>query len=198
MSTQHTPRLIVLSAPSGAGKTTLCQRLLAQHPDQLILSVSTTTRLPRGTEREGVEYFFVTPGEFQARIKKGEFAEWAEVHGNRYGTSKSFLQSAFDQGKSVLLDIDVQGAESLRKAYPDQSILFFISPPSLQELEFRLRARGTDTEESIQMRMANARAEMERLSLFDHVITNDDLERAYEELTRLLIPHFQAPTGGHG
>lgn len=178
------PALIVVSAPSGAGKTTLCQRLLSDFPDQLTLSISTTTRLPRGSEQDGVEYYFVDDATFDRKIKRGEFAEWATVHGNRYGTSKKSIEQTFKRGSSILLDIDVQGAESLRAAFPHQSLLVFVAPPSLDELEFRLRARGTDTEASIQMRMNNARKEMQKLSQFDLVIVNDHLERAYAELRK--------------
>jgi guanylate kinase len=174
-------RLLVVSAPSGAGKTTLCQRLLRDFPE-LRLSISSTTRAPRGGEREGVEYFFLARPEFERRAKAGLFAEWAEVHGNLYGTSKEAIDSAFSEGKSVLLDIDVQGAASLRAAYPKESYQVFIAPPSLSILEKRLRARKTDSEETIARRVRNARAEMERMEEFDCVIVNDELETAYAEL----------------
>ena len=134
------PQLIVISAPSGAGKTTLCQKLLKDFPE-LVLSISSTTRAPRGSEQNGKEYLFLTPEEFKAQIAASRFAEWAQVHGNYYGTSKDVIERAFDSGKSVLLDIDVQGAESLRQAYPDQCHSIFIAPPSLMVLESRLRAR---------------------------------------------------------
>lgn len=174
-------RLIVISAPSGAGKTTLCHRLLAEFPS-LVLSISTTTRSPRGAEQHGREYFFVSREEFERQIEAGRFAEWARVHDNFYGTSKAVVEQAFSTGRSVLLDIDVQGAEQLRKAYPDQAVLIFISPPSIEELERRLRARNTDAEATIQKRMNNARTEMARRDVFDHIVINDSLDRAYAEL----------------
>ncbi|MCM2324182.1 MAG: guanylate kinase [Oligoflexia bacterium] len=189
-------RLIVVSAPSGAGKTTLCDRLLREFPE-LTLSISSTTRSPRGRERHGVEYFFLEKVDFERQIAEHRFAEWALVHDNYYGTSKAVIEKAFSEGKSVLLDIDVQGAESLRKAYPREAALFFISPPSLGELERRLRGRRTDSEESIRKRLANARTEMERISQFDHVIINDSFERAYAELRDKVREALRnAPSGG--
>jgi guanylate kinase len=175
------PYLVVISAPSGAGKTTLCQRLLSDFPD-LVLSISCTTRQPRGQEQNGKEYFFLTREEFEKKIQDGRFAEWAQVHGNYYGTSKDVIESSFQQNKSVLLDIDVQGAEQLQKVYPNQCFRIFISPPSLQELEFRLRARGTDSEETIQKRLINAKKEIDAGQTFDVIVVNDSLERAYSEL----------------
>ncbi|MGZ3709788.1 MAG: guanylate kinase [Bdellovibrionota bacterium] len=183
--TSGVTKLIVISAPSGAGKTTLCQRLLADFP-QLTLSVSSTTRQPRGAEEHAKEYHFLSTEEFEKQIAAGRFAEWARVHGNYYGTSKDVIDRAFAAGKSVLLDIDVQGAESLRKAYPGATCLIFVSPPSIEELEFRLRARATDSEQSIQRRLTNAREEMARADIFDHVIINDQLDRAYRELAALV------------
>ncbi len=178
-------RLIVISAPSGAGKTTLCERLLKDFP-VLMLSVSSTTRSPRGSERDGVDYFFLSREEFLRRSEAGRFAEWAEVHGNFYGTSRDAIDEAFTKGRAVLLDIDVQGAESLRRAYPDDTFGVFVSPPSLEELERRLRARGTDSEKSIRRRLANARNEMAKIKVFDRVIVNDDLDRTYTELRSLV------------
>ena len=178
-------RLIVISAPSGAGKTTLCQRLLEDFA-QLELSISSTTRLPRGAEQDGREYHFLKKDQFETDIATDRFAEWALVHGNYYGTSKDAVERAFAAGKSLLLDIDVQGAASLRKSYPKESYLVFVEPPSLQELEFRLRARGTDSDETIQRRLKNARDEMEHKGEFDAIVVNDALERAYTELKALV------------
>lgn len=178
-------KLIVLSAPSGAGKTTLCHKLLEEF-DDLILSVSTTTRAPRGKEKHGVEYFFVAREAFQKKIDTNRFAEWAEVHGNFYGTTKDFVESAHAKGKSLLLDIDVQGAESLRRVYPTQTVTIFIRPPSMQELENRLRSRGTENEETIQKRLKNAASEMAQAHLFDYIVVNDSIERAYGELSKIV------------
>ncbi len=174
-------RLIVVSAPSGAGKTTLCQRLLKDLPE-LKLSLSCTTRAPRGQEKHGREYYFLTHEKFKAKIAANEFSEWAEVHGNFYGTLRSTIEENLRLGFSVLLDIDVQGAESLRRTFPETSVTIFIAPPSIDALERRLQARGTDSPESVAKRMKNARAEMLEAAKFDCVITNDDLSRAYQEL----------------
>jgi guanylate kinase len=178
-------RLIVISAPSGAGKTTLCRKLLKDFKN-LVLSISFTTRAPRGQEKHGTDYFFVSPEEFKKQIEANRLAEWAQVHGNYYGTSKDFIEASFGQGKSVLLDIDVQGAESLSKAYPKETVKVFISPPSLDELENRLRARGTDSEETIQKRLKNAREEIEKSKHFHHIILNDSLDHAYAVLKKTL------------
>ena len=174
-------KLIVISAPSGAGKTTLCARLLQDFPE-LVLSISSTTRAPRGTEKHGQEYFFLSKPEFEKQIQANRFAEWAQVHGNYYGTSKDVIEAAFKAGKSVLLDIDVQGSASLRKTYPRECYTIFIAPPSLQTLEARLRARKTDNEETIKKRVRNAADEMKRMPEFHQVVVNDQLEPAYAEL----------------
>ena len=186
--------LIVLSAPSGAGKTTLCRRLLGDFP-QLVLSISSTTRPPRGNEKHGVEYYFVPRDEFERQIAAGRFAEWAEVHGHLYGTSKDTIDDGLARGRSVLLDIDVQGAASLAAAYPDRCLRVFVAPPSLAELERRLRARGTDSEETVQRRLRGAASEMARLGEFDRVVINDDLERAYAELRVVVAREIGVASG---
>jgi guanylate kinase len=175
------PILIVISAPSGAGKTTLCSRLLMARSD-LKLSISTTTRAPRGQEQEGVDYHFVSPEKFQSLIQEDRFAEWAKVHDYFYGTSKTTIEDAFRDHKHVLLDIDVQGAASLKRLYQEQCFTVFVSPPSLEVLEKRLRSRGTDSDEVVAKRMRNARKEMLAAQSFDKLIINDDLNRAANEL----------------
>ena len=187
--------LVIISAPSGAGKTTLCQRLLASRPD-LLLSISSTTRAPRGTEVDGREYHFLDRSTFERQIQEGVFAEWAKVHDQYYGTSRRTIEEAFSRGRHVLLDIDVQGAASLRDAYgPARTLTVFIAPPSIEVLERRLRARGTDREEVIQKRMHNARREMEAAPSFDCVIVNDDLDRAFAELSQVVASHLDAGGG---
>lgn len=178
-------KLFVISAPSGGGKTTLCSRLLQDFP-KLVLSISSTTRNPRGKERDGTDYHFISHEEFQKAVTENRFAEWAIVHGNYYGTSKKTIDDTLRSGKSVLLDIDVQGAESLRKVYPDRCVTIFIVPPDLKALETRLRSRGTDNDDTIQKRLKNAQKELNESSHFDHVIVNDDLERAYRELKKII------------
>jgi guanylate kinase len=174
--------LIVISAPSGAGKSTLCGKLLEDFPERLALSISTTSRAPRGQEAHGREYFFTDAGDFQSRIAAGEFAEWASVHGNYYGTQKATLERFWSAGRHVLLDIDVQGAASLKRLYGDRCLTVFIAPPSMEELEKRLRGRGTDSEETIRKRMANAAGEMARQVEFDRIVVNEDFARARAEL----------------
>jgi guanylate kinase len=178
-------KLIVISAPSGAGKTTLCRRLLQEFPE-LKLSISTTTRAPRGSEKEGQDYFFTTPDHFEAQIKAGAFAEWAKVHGNYYGTSRKFVEDTFAQGKSVLLDIDVQGAESLRRAFPAQCYSVFIAPPSFEALANRLRTRGTDSAAEIQKRLTAAKLELQEASKFSAIVVNDQIDSAYAELSAMV------------
>jgi guanylate kinase len=193
-------RLLVLSAPSGAGKTTLCQRLLRDFP-RMRLSISTTTRAPRGQERHGREYFFASREEFEGQIAEGRFAEWARVHDNYYGTSRAVIEESFRDGRIVLLDIDVQGAASLRQAYPGDCFTIFVSPPDLATLEARLRARGTESEDKIRTRVRNAREEMRAAPLFDRIVVNDDLDRAYAELRAIVVAECGiecgGPAGGH-
>jgi guanylate kinase len=183
--------LVVVSAPSGAGKTTLCKKLLEDF-SSLMLSISCTTRAKRGNEQEGKDYFFLTKEAFEKKIAENGFAEWAKVHDNYYGTSKDFVDRAFKSRKSLLLDIDVQGAASLAKSYPEETIRIFISPPSMQALEERLLGRGTDDSRAIQKRLANARTEMERSKEFDHIVVNDTLERAYGELKAIVARRLGA------
>ncbi len=188
--------LIVVSAPSGAGKSTLCGQLLQAMPDRVALSISSTSRKPRGQEKHGKEYFFLENADFQKRIEAGEFAEWASVHNNFYGTQKQMLQDFWNSKKHVLLDIDVQGADSLKKAYPDRCFTVFIAPPSIEELERRLRGRGTETEDAIQRRMANAVAELKRQNEFDLILVNDDLSRTYQQLHQAVTRFMDELEGG--
>ncbi len=176
--------LFILSAPSGAGKTTLCQAICRRFPDMLY-SVSHTTRPSRPGEIQGADYHFITKEDFILMIESGEWAEWAEVHGNYYGTSASFLTRGLEAGKDILLDIDVQGMLKILKRYPS-SITVFIRPPSLDTLRERLESRSTDRPDIIETRMINAKKEMAEAHRYRHVIINDDLEHATRELILLI------------
>lgn len=178
--------LLVLSAPSGAGKTTLARRLLEDLP-QAHFSVSVTTRDPRGREADGVDYEFVDVETFQRRIEENAFVEWAEVHGNFYGSPQFSVEHARRTGGVTLFDIDVQGGQSIKRKNPD-AVTVFILPPSMEELERRLRARGTDADATIRRRLLGARSEMERgVSTFDYVVINDDFEQALQQLHSIVI-----------
>lgn len=176
-----TPQFVALAAPSGGGKTTLCHMLIAKYP-KAALSISYTTRPPRGGEHDGVEYHFVGRERFEELIRSGELVEWAEVHGNFYGTSKTFLEAQAREGKTVVLDIDVQGVDSLKRAFGRRCLSVFLVPPSMEELEQRLRSRNTESEEKIQRRLAAARAEIARAKDFDIRIVNKDLQQSFREL----------------
>ncbi|WP_373049477.1 guanylate kinase [Vulgatibacter sp.] len=177
--------MLVLSAPSGTGKTTLARRLVANAPDA-IFSVSVTTRQPRGAELDGIDYSFLTPAAFQGMIDRDELLEWAEVHGNRYGTPRRFAAEANEGGRIVVFDIDVQGGAQIKHRHPEAATVFVL-PPSLEELERRLRARGTDEDGIVRRRLDAARAEIDAgLSSYDYVIVNDSLERASADLAALV------------
>jgi len=178
--------LLVLSAPSGAGKTTLARALIAQTPGAAF-SVSATTRAPRGEEREGVDYFFMDEQEFHARAQANFFAECACVHGNFYGSPRSFVEAARREDSLAIFDIDVQGGLRLRESEPD-TILVFVMPPSPEELERRLKTRGTDDAKSIERRLHAAREEMRQgLKFYDYIVTNDALPKALERLCAILL-----------
>ena len=177
-------RLFVVSAPSGTGKTTLC-RLLMDEFKTLSYSVSLTTRKPREGEVHGKDYHFVSVPEFERMIEAGELVEWANVHGNYYGTSLTFIRESLDRGRDILLDIDVQGAASIRAAYPE-AVTIFIMPPSMEALRDRLEKRGTDSPEVIETRLGNAIREMEQKGLFTHVVVNDRLETARDRLFEII------------
>ncbi len=179
-----TGRLFVVSAPSGAGKTTLC-RAVRDHLPQLVYSVSTTTRSPRKGEKEGVDYFFVTEKAFRQGIDEGKWAEWARVHGHYYGTSARFIEEHLGAGRDVLLDIDVQGARQIVRRFPD-AVTIFIMAPSMEVLRQRLVQRGLDSHEVIEMRMDNARKEIAHRSAYKHTIVNEDLEKAISRFVTLL------------
>ncbi len=176
---------LVLSAPSGAGKSTLVGRLRAEFPG-FAYSISCTTRAPRGGEEDGVHYHFLTREQFVTKREEGYFAEWAEVHGNFYGTPKAPVEKLLRDGRDVLFDIDVQGAMQLKEVFP-QALYVFILPPSREVLEARLRGRGTDAEEVIAKRMRNALGELRMAGRFDFHIVNDDLEEAADELRAVYV-----------
>lgn len=179
-----TGRLFIISAPSGAGKSTLCRAVRQRLPD-LRYSVSHTTRSPRGGEKNGVDYYFITETAFRKGINTDMWAEWAIVHGNYYGTSAEFIDRTLGKGCDVLLDIDVQGMEQILKRYPD-SVTIFIMPPSLAVLRHRLQHRGTDSAASISERLDNTAAEIKRRQHYRHIVVNDRLEEAVEELTAII------------
>lgn len=177
-------KLIVISAPSGAGKSTICKELLKKF-DNLFFSVSVTTREKRINEIEGKDYYFISEPEFKKMIQNDELLEWAMVHHHYYGTPKKFIIDKINSCKNVLLDIDVQGAEQVRKKFPD-AIFIFIIPPSMEELENRLRNRKTETEEVIQERLKNARKELEYKNKYDYVIINSDINKAVQEIIDII------------
>ncbi len=181
MSRERTAGLaLVICAPSGTGKTTLVKRLVTECP-RFAFSISSTTRLPRQGERNGVDYNFISREEFVALREHGHFAEWAEVHGNFYGTPLEATRELLRAGRDVLFDIDVQGAAQIKKSLP-AAYFVFILPPSKEELERRLRGRGTDSRESVSRRLENAAGELSQAHWFDALVLNDDLELAYADL----------------
>jgi guanylate kinase len=193
MSTAGRGDLYIVSSPSGGGKTTLIRRLLAHPPGApLYFAVSHTTRPKRQGEENGREYHFVSVSEFQRMVQRDEFLEHNEVHDNIYGTSKAEAMPRLAAGEDVILDIDVQGARDVRRAYPD-AVAIFIVPASSAELERRLRTRGLDGEESIRKRLINAAKEVQQAEDFQYVIVNDDLERATLELQSIVRARRLAP-----
>lgn len=188
MKKQHPRRrgfLLVVSAPSGAGKTTLCRYLVDIFPE-IRHSISFTTRPARSGEVDGRDYHFISPARFQEMVDAGDFAEWAVVHGNRYGTSRQALEASLQAGEDILLDIDCQGAAQLKQTV-DSAVFVFILPPSMAVLEARLRGRGTDSDDVIQRRLANARREIAEAHWYDYLVINEDLEQAAEQLKSIVI-----------
>jgi guanylate kinase len=177
-------RLFIISAPSGTGKTTLCSAVLNRFPNMLY-SVSYTTRKPRNGEQSGIDYHFIKKKDFKDKIKDGKWAEWAEVHGNYYGTSAELLDKGLDSGRDIILDIDVQGTIRLLERYPE-SVTIFIIPPSIEELKRRLELRNTDSDEVIARRLENAKMEIAKKDLYLHVIINDQLHDAIEQLVAVI------------
>lgn len=180
-----TGKLFVLAGPSGVGKGSIVRNLLANDPDGLSLSVSVTTRAPRPTEVDGVDYFFVDDDAFERMIRAGELLEWAEIVGHRSGTPRGFVEGRLAEGRNVVLEIDVVGASQVRERVPG-AVLIFVEPPSMEELERRLRGRGTETEERIRLRLETAAWELEQREWFDHVVVNDELERASAQVTAII------------
>lgn len=180
-----TGKMIVICAPSGTGKSTLLNRLKLEHPE-LQWSVSCTTRPMRAGEANGVDYHFITAADFEKRISQNDFIEWAKVHSNYYGTSRTFVDEGLKADKKMLFDLDVQGADAMKKIYGKEAHVIFIEPPSVEELEKRLRVRATDAETVILERVENARKELNRKNDYDHLILNDDVEGAYVKLVTLV------------
>ena len=176
-------KLIIVSAPSGSGKSTIVNWLMKEHPElRLYFSVSCTSRAPRGEEKDGVEYFFLTPEAFKEKIANGEFLEYEEVYENRfYGTLKAQVERQREAGQNVVFDVDVKGGVNIKRHYGGEALSLFIQPPSVEELRRRLEGRGTDAREAIEQRLAKAEYELTFASQFDHVIVNDDLEAAKQE-----------------
>ena len=186
-------RLIIVSAPSGSGKSTIVQWLMKEHPElKLYFSISCTSRAPRGTEQNGVEYFFLTPEVFRQRIENNEFLEYEEVYQDRfYGTLKQQVERQREQGQNVVFDVDVKGGINIKKYYGDEALSLFIQPPSVEELRKRLEGRATDTPEAIAERLAKAEYEMTFAPQFDHIVINDDLETAKQETLNLVTDFLQ-------
>jgi guanylate kinase len=176
--------LFVLAGPSGVGKGSIVRELIGRDPG-LSLSVSVTTRPPRPTEVDGVDYFFVDEDAFDRMIEAGELLEWAEIVGHRSGTPKGFVEDRLTEGRDVLLEIDVVGASQVRERVPG-AVLIFVEPPTLEELERRLRGRGTETEDAIRLRMETAAWELEQRPWFDHRVENDELRRAADRVTDII------------
>ena len=184
-------KLYVLSAPSGAGKTTIAKAVLATFP-AMSFSVSATTRPQRPGEEHGKDYFFLTKEEFVAKREAGQLVEWEEVFLNFYGTLREEVERALAGGEGMLFDVDVKGALSIKAAYPDDAVLIFIRPPSLEELKRRLTARKTEDEQTIERRLSRAEMELAEGATFDHTVINDDLERATAEVCSIVRQYMHS------
>lgn len=185
-------KVLIFSAPSGSGKTTIVKHLLKRFPE-LEFSISATSRAPRGEERDGVDYYFMDRAEFMARVEEGEFLEWEEVYaGTCYGTLRAEIDRIWDQGHVVVFDVDVVGGLNIKKLFGEQALSIFIMPPSVAVLRARLEGRGTDAPEAIERRLAKAEQEIAYAERFDRVIVNDDLETAYDEATQVVGDFLKA------
>lgn len=179
-------KVLIFSAPSGSGKTTIVKHLLKHFPE-LEFSISATSRAPRGEEKDGVDYYFMDAAEFAARVEEGEFVEWEEVYkGTCYGTLRAEIERIWDRDHVVVFDVDVVGALNIKKLFGDQALSIFIMPPSADALRSRLEGRGTDSPEAIERRLAKAQQEIEYAPKFDRVIINDDLKTAYAEAVQVV------------
>lgn len=176
-------KCLIFSAPSGSGKSTIVQWLTNEHPElDLVFSISATSRPPRGTEQHGVEYFFLSPEEFKAKIEADDFLEYEEVYANRYyGTLKEQVEKQLQDGKNIIFDIDIKGGINIKRFYGENALSMFIQPPGVEELRKRLTARGTDTKEQIEERLAKAEYELSFAPQFDRIIVNDNLDKAKAE-----------------
>lgn len=184
---ERNKKLLIFSAPSGAGKTTLVRHLLSQEELKLAFSISATSRAPRGKEVDGKDYYFLSDEDFNQKVKDGAFLEWEEVYsGTKYGTLISEVERIWSEGKSVIFDIDVVGGLNLKSLYGDRALAVFVMPPDEEELERRLRGRQTDSEDKIRQRLAKARKEIGRSDRFDYVLLNKDLEKAKQEAYNLV------------
>jgi len=178
--------LFIISAPSGTGKTTILKKIIASM-EKVVFSVSHTTRIPRAGEQKDVDYYFIDKDAFLVMQQQSLFLEWAEVHGNMYGTGLSAVQAATEQGLDIILDIDVQGARQVKQKLGNKGVFVFISPPSLAELEIRLAGRSTESESVIATRLANAKEEMKSIDQYDYVIVNNRVDQAVEVLKSIII-----------
>ncbi len=179
-------RLYIISAPSGAGKTTLCNMLMKKYP-AIKYSISYTTRAPRGNEQNGKEYFFIKEDEFKKMIQEDVFLEWAQVHGNYYGTSKQQIENALNDGTDIILDIDPQGAMQLKEKTKNLATYIFITAPSIEELKSRLIKRGTEKDEHIALRIENAKKEVEYFKNYDYLIINDASDAAFNQFENIYL-----------
>ncbi|MBS1759587.1 MAG: guanylate kinase [Bacteroidetes bacterium] len=186
-------KIVIIAAPSGAGKTSITKHLLQTFPAQLVFSISCATRPPRNKEKHGVDYYFISVDEFKRRVDNNEFAEWEMVYQDRYyGTLKVELERVWKHHKTPLLDVDVKGGLNIQHLYREHSLSLFILPPSLEELERRLKARGTESPESLKARLSKAAYELTFQDQFDHIILNDNLETACREAERIIRKFLDA------
>ena len=181
---QKKGKLFIISGPSGTGKSTIIEALLKKRPE-LRYSISYTTRPSRGNERDGVDYYFISKNAFEERMRAGDFAEWAEVHGHFYGTSAAYIEKTLAKGKDILLDIDIVGARKLLGRFPDATSIF-VAPPTMDILERRLTARNTDSPAIVKKRLQNAEAEMAQAKDYDHTVVNEDLAQAISTVEKIL------------